>query len=416
MKVLLAPGGLWPEPAAVPLAGSDHGLAAGRVAACLARGWHTVRPDDSLTLAPMADGGPGSAQMIAPERIASREVVQGQGPLGQVREVDLVRLIPMPTHLGSRRPGAGGTWFLDAARLLALPLDPGEGAQEALQGSTYGLGQVIATALRRTRPSDTLLVGLSRSAVHDGGAGVLDALGGATAAMDLLAGRSLGLVLADDVALGGMNGVGAALAEVTSLSPEQAQELDRRACTAAAEAVSAADAVAAQLSSDRQRMLPVISALDDAAMPSSAAMDSGGPPRLSTSTWGTGAAGGGAMVLRALGAWARPGARVMAEILGLTDEALGQDLVVTASGELYDVLTDSIVGVVGQCAASQALPAVLVCGRCATTRGELAGAGVSNVYSLQEPHAVESWHAVDSDALEKRLTDIGARLARTWSR
>ena len=79
-------------------------------------------------------------------------------------------------------------------------------------------------------------------------------------------------------------------------------------------------------------MLPVISALDDAAMPSSAAMDSGGPPRLSTSTWGTGAAGGGAMVLRALGAWARPGARVMAEILGLTDEALGQDLVVTASG------------------------------------------------------------------------------------
>ena len=59
---------------------------------------------------------------------------------------------------------------------------------------------------------------------------------------------------------------------------------------------------------------------------------------------------------------------------------------------------------------------MLVCGRCATTRGELAGAGVSNVYSLQEPHAVESWHAVDSDALEKRLTDMGARLARTWSR
>ena len=66
MKVLLAPGGLWPEPAGVPLAGSGTGLAPGRVASCLARGWRAARPHDSLTLLPMADGGPGSAQVIAP--------------------------------------------------------------------------------------------------------------------------------------------------------------------------------------------------------------------------------------------------------------------------------------------------------------------------------------------------------------
>ena len=47
---------------------------------------------------------------------------------------------------------------------------------------------------------------------------------------------------------------------------------------------------------------------------------------------------------------------------------------------------------------------------------ELAGAGISNAYSLQEPHAAESWDAVGSDALQDRLTDMGARLARTWSR
>ena len=103
-------------------------------------------------------------------------------------------------------------------------------------------------------------------------------------------------------------------------------------------------------------MLPVISALDEAALPSSATADLGGPPRLSASTWGTGAAGGSAMVLRALGAWARPGARVMAEILGLSEAVSGQDLVVTASGELYDVPADGVVGVVGHHAASQALP------------------------------------------------------------
>ena len=416
MRALLAPGGLWPEPAGVPLAGSGRGLPAGRVAACLARGWYTVRPDDPLTLTPMADGGPGSAQVIAPERIVSREVIQGQGPLGQVREVDLVRLARGPRRAASRRPGEGRTWFLDAARLLALPTDSGEGAQEALQGSTYGLGQVIGTALRRTRPSDTLLVGLSRSAVHDGGAGALDALGGATAAMDLLAGRSLGLVLADDVALGGMNGAGASLAEVTSLSSEQAQELNRRACAVAMEAVNTADTIRHSFSG-AQRMLPVVSALDDtrtSSVPGNLELE--GAARMSASTWGTGAAGGSAMVLRSLGAWARPGARVMAEILDLSGSVRDQDLVVTASGELYDVLADSIVGVVGQHAASQALPCVLVCGRSATTRGELAGAGVTNAYSLQEPHAVEPWDCAGPDALETRLTDLGARLARTWSR
>jgi len=73
VRVLLAPGGLWPEPAGVPLAGSDSGLAPGRVASCLASGWRAARPHDFLTLLPMADGGPGSAQVIGPDQVAARE-------------------------------------------------------------------------------------------------------------------------------------------------------------------------------------------------------------------------------------------------------------------------------------------------------------------------------------------------------
>jgi len=106
----------------------------------------------------------------------------------------------------------------------------------------------------------------------------------------------------------------------------------------------------------------------------------------------------------------------MAEILSLSDAVCGQDLVVSAWGELYDVLADGVVGVVGQRAASQALPCILVCGRCAVTRGELAAAGVTNAYGLQEAHATEPWHVVDSQQLESRLVDLGSRLARTWSR
>ena len=416
MKVLLAPGGMWPEPAGVPLAGSGRGLAPGLVASCLARGWRSVRPHDSLTLMPMADGGAGSAQVIAPERVASREVIQGQGPLGQVREVDLVRLIPSPSRSGNRHRTEARTWFLDAGRLLALPADHDVAAQEALEGSTYGLGRVIGAALSRTGPSDTLLIGMSRSAVHDGGLGAMDALGGVSAAKDLFSHRSLGLVLADDIALGGMNGAGAALASVTSISPERAQELDRRACARAMEGVSEAQELDPGASGAR-RSLPVVSALDDVGLSASThAADSAGSARLSVSTWGTGAGGGSALVLRALGAWARPGARVIAEIIGLGDAVRGQDLVVAASGELYDVLADGVVGVVGQQAASQALPCILVSGRCAATRGELADAGVTNAYGLQKPHAVEPWDAADSQWLESQLADMGSRLARTWSR
>ena len=416
MKVLLAPGGLWPEPAGVPLTGSGRGLAPSRVASGLARGWRAVRPDDALTLRPTADGGPGSAQVIAPDQVASREVIQGRGPLGQVREVDLVRLVPSPSRSGNRRPGEAGTWFLDAARLLALPADPDEAAQEALEGSTSGLGGVIGAALSRTGPLDTLLVGMSRSAVHDGGAGAIDALGGLRAAKDLLSHRSLGLVLADDIALGGMNGAGAALASTTSISPERAQALDRRACVRAMEVVSEAQDLDAGAVGPH-RPLPVVSALDDTGSSVSAhAPNSVGSTRLSASTWGTGAGGGSALVLRALGAWARPGARAMTELVSLSDAVQGQDLVVTAWGELYDVLTDGVVGVVGQQAASQAQPCILVCGRCAVSRGELAAAGVTNAYGLQEAHAAEPWEATDSHGLEARLTDLGSRLARTWSR
>ena len=165
-------------------------------------------------------------------------------------------------------------------------------------------------------------------------------------------------------------------------------------------------------------ILPVVSSLDDVEPPSAFAhaADSTGTARLRVSTWGTGAGGGSALVLRALGAWARLGARVMVEIIGLGDAVRGQDLVVAAWGELYDVLVDGVVGVVGQQAASQALPCVLVCGRCAVTRGELAAAGVTNAYGLQEAHAAEPWDAADSQWLESQLTDIGSRLARTWSR
>lgn len=242
MRVLLAPGQMRPEPAGVPLSTPGRGLAAPRVAGALARGWLAARPGDDVVELPMADGSPGSAQCLPARRVRGREALQGRGPTGQIREVDLVQLDPAP---GAVHGATGRIWFLDAARLLSLPADAARAAQEAREGTTRGLGEVIAQALGRTCPGDSLIVGLSRSAVNDGGAGLIEALGrtaagagaggpavpGAhlAAARTLLAGRSVGLALADGLSLGGVSGAGAGLGRLAGIGAQEAQDLDRAA-------------------------------------------------------------------------------------------------------------------------------------------------------------------------------------------
>ncbi|RJF44655.1 glycerate kinase [Actinomyces sp. 2119] len=397
MRVLMAPGDMRAQPSGTPLVGEGcAGLAAPQVAAALARGWQEARGADVVVQAPVADGGPGSAQVVPSDLVTVREALQGQGPVGQVREVDLLQLAPASGAGPGGGRASGRTWFLDAARLVALPADPAQARQEAREGTTYGLGAVVAQALRRTAPADTLLVGLSRSAVHDGGAGAVAALGGVRGGRALVEGRSLGLVLADGVALGGMDGAGAGLGMTVGVQEWEAQERDRLACRHAADLLRVA----------QTGRLEGLTVLGDSQ-----------PQRLTPTTWGTGAAGGTALVLRALGAWALPGARVMARLTGLERSVRRQDLVVTAAGEVYDLLEDSPVAVVARAAQGRALPVVLVAGRSLLPRGERAGAGVSSVYSLEQPHTDGGgWDAGGEQALRQRLEEMGARLARSWSR
>jgi len=109
---------MYPEPGGVPLVDSRTGLAAGDVALALADGWRMRRPGDELTLLPLPDGGPGTAQTVDARRVAARRALQACSPLGQVREVDLLRLRE-PSGAWTRDKHAR-TWLLDAARLTAL--------------------------------------------------------------------------------------------------------------------------------------------------------------------------------------------------------------------------------------------------------------------------------------------------------
>lgn len=408
MRIVLAPGPLAPEPHGVPLTGPDASgaLTAGQVVRALAAGWQRARPGDCLVPVPLPDGGPGTAASLAAHLVTQRVTLSVPGALGDERAVDLVRLTSAGTAHG--RVGTPSTWVLDAATLLALPADRSLAAREAREGSTAGLGILLARALEGVPDGDTLVVGLARSAVHDGGAGLVDALGGDQAARALFAGRDVLLALADDVPLGGMSGAGATLAEVTGLDPAMAQERDRAAC-----------AVATRLGREAART-------GGAAVPGgvtpAVGSASAGPGRLSVTSWGTGAGGGAAFVLRALGARAQAGARVVAALTGLSDAVVGADLVVTALGEVFDVLADGVVAVAGEAALAEAVPTVLMSGRCAVPRGELAEAGVVSTYQLADAvvrgPAVGpgGWTDGGAGAVARRVEAMGERLARTWSR
>lgn len=422
MRVLLAAGGMHPEPGGVPLVSGQGGLSAGAAAAALRSGWLAARPDDEVTALPVPDGGPGSALALPAARIRSRTVLHGAGPLGDIREVDLVGLetAPGPVESAGRDELAGrtgpetagrtapagpatrrprsATWFLDAARLTAPPADRALAGRQAREGTTRGLGEVLAAALEATGADDVLIAGLARGAVHDGGAGLLEGLGGPRAAAGLMAGRELVLALADDAPLGGMNGAGQALTALSDLSAQQAQDLDRRACARARR-------ILVELAAPRVGALPVI------ATPQRTS------PAVSVTARGTGAAGGAALVLRALGARALPGPRLMARLVDLASAARRAELIIATAGEVYDVPADGLTAVVGSVATELALPAVLVAGRAAVPRAELAGAGVVGVYALEEAGGSGgAWDRGGPRAAAGRVEDMGRRLARTWSR
>ena len=109
MRVLLAAGGMRPEPGGVPLVSADAGLSADAAAAALRSGWLAARPDDELTVLPVPDGGPGSALVLPAARVHSRTVLHGAGPLGDIREVDLVRLALPETAARETADPEGGT-------------------------------------------------------------------------------------------------------------------------------------------------------------------------------------------------------------------------------------------------------------------------------------------------------------------
>jgi glycerate kinase len=204
------------------------------VASALAEGWSALRPHDEVSLTPMADGGEGTLDAVEASGGWDRHKVAAKDPLMRTLTASFLR--------------SGDRAVVEMAAASGLSCVP-EDERDPMVASTFGTGQILATAIGLG--CREIVIGFGGSATTDGGAGLLEALGarlrdaggtdlapgggalGNVASVDLT-GLSevlaeVHLVVASDVTnpLVGEHGAAAVYGPQKGATPEQVDELDR---------------------------------------------------------------------------------------------------------------------------------------------------------------------------------------------
>jgi glycerate kinase len=138
------------------------------VARAIADGWRRARPDDTIRLSPLADGGEGTLDAIEAAGGWTRRSTRVTDPIGRAidgtwlerRGTDAMDGVEAVVELAT----ASGL-----SRLRSEERDP-------LGATTRGTGELILAAVEAGARSLTL--GIGGSATNDGGRGIVEALGG----------------------------------------------------------------------------------------------------------------------------------------------------------------------------------------------------------------------------------------------
>lgn len=157
MKFLLAPDSF------------KESMTAKEVADAMERGIKRIIPNAECVKVPMADGGEGTVQSLVDATEGKLYKVMVKGPLGdKVQGIFGV--------LGDKK-----TAIIEMASASGLHLVPREKRNPILT-TTYGTGELIKAAL--DKGVNHIIIGIGGSATNDGGAGMLQALGGKLLTVD----------------------------------------------------------------------------------------------------------------------------------------------------------------------------------------------------------------------------------------
>lgn len=367
MRVLLAPDSFGGTMSAV------------EAAEAVAGGWLRSRPGDSLTVAPMSDGGPGFIDVIAASTQGRRIPVRVPDPLG--RPVDARVFL------------AGDTGYVESAEACGLALLTTE-ERDPLVGTSYGVGVLLMAAVEAG--ARRLVVGLGGSATNDCGAGMLAAIGvsvldGAGSVLPYGGGplasaaRVTGAARLRDAAL-----VAASDVDNPLVGPHGASAVFGPQKGADRAGVGLLDAALARFAGVLER--------DLAGCPAGLSLLPGG-----------GAAGGLGAALLALGAGRASGVGLVSDLVALDDAVGGADLVVTGEGSFDgQSLRGKVVAGVALAAAARGVPCVVLAGQVAVGRPQATAAGVTAAYAVAE-HAGSLAASMADPA--GRLADLAAHVA-----
>ena len=142
-------------------------LTAMEAATALATGARSAEPDAEIIEMPLADGGPGTAAILA--AVHGGELVEAEvtGPLGAPVRARFALLPP-------RTEGGPPAAVVEAAEAAGLVLVPRE-ERDPTRATTYGVGQLMRAAIERG--ARDIIVGVGGTGTNEGGAGAAQALG-----------------------------------------------------------------------------------------------------------------------------------------------------------------------------------------------------------------------------------------------
>ena len=357
-------------------------LTAAEVAAALAAGLLDVVPGLETIMLPVADGGDGTVAAALSAGF-DKIIVDAVGPTGERMQA--------PYALDGDRA------VVELAAVVGLSMLPG-GRLDPMGASTYGLGLVIADAIRRG--ATTIVLGLGGSASTDGGAGMVQALGAR-----LLDGAGR------DLPPGGGNLVHL---ERIDLAPLRAR-LGAVTITVATDVdnpLLGSRGAAAVFGPQKGASPQQVEALE-ALLRHWSQLVSDATGRDDTERTGAGAAGGtGFAALALLDAEIKPGIELILDLIDFDRRIAGADLVVTGEGSLDDqsLAGKAPVGV-ARSAARADIPVVAVAGRLQLSPSRLREAGISAAYPLTDLEPDLDRCIANAGLLLRR---VGAQIARDW--
>ncbi len=329
-------------------------------AEAMADGVRLARRDADIVLAPMADGGEGTMDILVDALGGVRRRVPTSGPLGD----------PVEATIGLVREAS--TAVIELACAAGYVLVP-QARRNPLKTTTFGLGRVMRAVVEND--IEEIILTLGGSATVDGGAGMMQALG--VTFLD-----KAGRVMPPGIAGGDLVRVqriewDKAPANMQHVQITIANDVLNPACGPN----GAARVFGPQKGADAAGVETL-----DAGLSHWADVLEGYAGRSVRHEPGTGAAGGVALPLLALtSATLTPGVDVVGEAIGLADRIGSADLVLTGEGRLDgQSIMGKVVGSVGRMCRAAGTRCVAIVG-CTGDEAEQCAAILDGVRTLDAP-------------------------------